>query len=73
MTDNIVKLYCKGAAKDPDAVLEQAIGAYDNVLILGWNKDGDLDPRATTAMRSRDLLWLMEKFRNKLINGDYDA
>lgn len=45
---NITKFYAKDAAKDPDVVLEQAEGVYEKVLVLGWDKDGQFDPRAST-------------------------
>lgn len=68
----IVKFYPAGAAKNPDAVLEQAIGVYTDVLILGWNKDGYLDPRASLDMKASDMLWLIEQFKYRLLSGVYD-
>lgn len=68
----IVKFYPAGAAKNPDAVLEQAIGVYTDVLILGWNKDGYLDPRASLDMKASDMLWLIEQFKYRLLSGGYD-
>ena len=68
----VVKLYTREAAKDPDAVLEQAIGQYSDVLILGWDKEGFLDPRATLGLKSKDLLWLMEIFKFNLLSGMYE-
>lgn len=69
--DNVVKFYPKNAAKDPDAVLEQSIGEYENVFIIGWNKDGDIDPRADLGLDGKTILWLIESFKLKLLNGDY--
>jgi len=59
-------------AEDPDAVLEQAIGNYDNVLIIGWDKGGMLDVRADLDLTNERCLWLIKAFENKLINGDYE-
>lgn len=71
---DVVKFYPKDAATDPDNVLEQAIGDYSEVLILGWDKDGNLDARATLGLTDGgDVLWLMEKFKNNLLNGVYAA
>lgn len=70
--NKVIKLYTKDSAKNPDAVLEQAVGSYDEVLILGWNKDGTFDPRATVDMTNRELLWLIELFKKKLLDGDYE-
>lgn len=69
---SVVKFYPKDAAKDPDAVLEQAIGGFSEVLVIGWDKEGILDARATLGLKDGgDLLWLVESFKHKLMNGDY--
>ena len=72
MTDNVVKFYHKNADKEPDAVLEQAIGEYEDVLILGWDKDESFDPRCSTNLKAKDLLWLVSLFQHKLMAGDYN-
>lgn len=69
--DKIVKFYKKNAAENADIVLELAIGAYDDVLILGWNKEGVLDARANLKMTQREILWVIETFKMKLLRGDY--
>lgn len=56
-----------------DAVLEQAIGMYDQLLILGWDKEGNLDIRATTDMSTQSSLWTVEAFKTKLLNGDFSG
>jgi len=68
---NVTKLYPKDAGKDPDNVLERAIGNYDEVLILGWDKDGQLDARANLDMTAREINWIIDIFKAKLLNGDY--
>lgn len=67
----IIKFYPKDAADNPDNVLEQAIGKYESLLILGFDFDGDLDARASTNINTGEILILIEKFKAKLINGDY--
>lgn len=67
----VVKFYPANAAKDADPVLEQAIGAYDEVLLIGWNKDGELEIRSTLGIIEKDALWLVELFRHKLLSGEY--
>ena len=72
MADNVTKFYSADAAKDPDAVLEQAIGEYDQVLIIGWAKDGSFDARATLGLKDGgDILWLIEVFKFRLMSGDF--
>jgi hypothetical protein len=69
---DIVMFYPADAAKSADNVLEQAIGTYDQVILIGWDKDGNLDARATLGLKDGgDVLWLLETFKRKLLNGDY--
>lgn len=70
----VVKFYPKDAAKDPDAVLEQAIGRFEDVLIIGWDKQGKMDARASLGLKDGgDMLWLIEHFKHNLLNGDYSG
>lgn len=67
----VVKFFPADAAKDPDAVLEQAIGNYQNVLVLGWDKDGELDCRGDLGLTKENALWLAIFFTHKLMAGDF--
>ena len=67
----ITKLYTKDAATNPDNVLEQAVGAYESVIIIGYDKDGNFNARASTNIKSSDILWMLETFKMKLLRGDY--
>ena len=71
MSGNVVKFYPKNAAEKPDLVLEQAIGQYQDAIIIGWDKDGLLDARSSLGLSHDNVLWLIEKFKLKLLNGDY--
>jgi hypothetical protein len=69
---NVEKLYPANAAEIADNVLEQAVGAYDTVLIIGWNKEGVLEARATTDLADgAECMWLIESFKAKLMSGDF--
>lgn len=71
-SSKIVKFYPKDAAKHADNVLEQGLGRYSEVLILGWDKEGQFDARATLGLvDGADCLWLIELFKHKLLNGDF--
>jgi hypothetical protein len=68
----VVKFYPKDAAKNADAVLEQALGRYDQVLVIGWDKEGLFDARATTGLKDgAECLWLVESFKHKLMSGAF--
>jgi hypothetical protein len=72
MSENVVKFYPANAAENPDAVLEQAIGQYEHVLILGWDADGEFDGRASLGLSEQaEVLWLIEWFKMKLLRGDF--
>lgn len=69
---NVEKFYPKGAAKDADNVLEQALGKFSQVLIIGYDKEGEFDARATLGLKDGgDVLWLLETLKFKLLSGDY--
>lgn len=66
------KFYPANAAENPDNVLEQAIGQYSSVFIIGWDKNDNLDVRASLDMKDGgEVLWLLEMFKHKLLSGDY--
>lgn len=67
----VIKIYPAGSAKNPDAVLDQAIGQYESVLLVGYDKEGRLDIRSTTDLDHQSILWLIESFKAKLLRGDY--
>ena len=69
---SVVKFYPKNAAASADAVLEQAAGEFSEVLIIGWDKEGMLDARATLGLSDGgEILWLIEAFKRGLMAGEY--
>ncbi len=56
-------------AKDPDNVLNAAKGQYEDVCLIGYDKNGAMDIRS--SMTHANVLWLLERFKFKLLNGDY--
>ena len=56
---------------DSDTVLNEAVGNYTSVLVIGWDKEGFLDVRSTNNLDQKDCLYLSQMFSNKLLNGDY--
>lgn len=68
----VIKFYPKDAAKSADAVLEQAVGRYDEVLVIGWDTNGNFDARATLGLKDgAECLWLVEVFKHKLMSGAF--
>ena len=71
--DNVVPLFPANAADDPDNVLAQAKGVYKELLLLGWDADGDLNVRATNALDVQSVLFMIEVFKMKLLSGSYSG
>lgn len=72
MTDNVVKFYPADVSKSADAVLEQAVGQFGEVLIIGWDKSDNMDVRCTQGLvDGGEMLWLIEKFKFNLLAGEY--
>ncbi len=67
----VIQFRPKDYANKPDAVLTEAVGNYETVLIIGWDHDGAHDVRASTGSIG-ELLHLMESFKHKLLAGDYE-
>ena len=68
---DVVNFYPKGAAKNPDNVLEQAAGVYDEVLVIGYNKDGALDVRASLSFDMKSIFFALEAFKHQVLSGQY--
>lgn len=70
---DVVKFYPADAAKNPDNVLEQAVGVYDQVFVIGYDKDGILQVRSSTNFPVREIFFALEAFKFNVLNGDYAA
>lgn len=69
MTSNVVPIM--GPAQDPDVVLEKAKGEYKSVLVIGYNHEGDVEARGSMDITHEKALWLMECFKNGILQGKY--
>ena len=70
---NVVQLYPGNVAENPDNVLKQAVGEYESLIIIGFDKNKDMDVRASTNLTTGQILWVIERFKHKLMAGDYDG
>lgn len=64
----VTKMYPKNAADNPDYVLEQAVGEYSAVMILGYDKQKKLELRTSTNMNRKEMLWIMERVKAIIIS-----
>lgn len=65
---SVTKLYPSNAAKNPDNVLEQAIGEYESLIVVGYDNSGDLVGRASTNILRKDILWMVEQFKLMILD-----
>ena len=70
--DNIISLHTSNDVIGADIVVEEAIGVYENVVIIGWNKQEELEVRASLNLSQAEILWLIETFKARLLSGEYD-
>ncbi len=59
-------------AKNPDVVLRKAVGKYKKVCVIGMDKNGFLDVRASLNMSVAEIFFGMDEFKHKLLCGEYD-
>lgn len=71
MTADIVKFYPANAAANPDAVLEQSAGVYDEVLVIGYDKDGALDVRASLNFDMKSIFFAIDAFKHQVLSGEF--
>lgn len=58
--------------KDPDNVLLNAIGKFQDVLILGYGPAGDIEVFSSEHFAEGGaVLWLLENFKLNLLSGVY--
>ncbi len=51
---------------DPDAVLKEAIGKLEGVIVIGYDKDEE-EYFASSYADGGDTLWLIERFKKMLM------
>lgn len=73
--DNVVNIF---PANDFKVVAENASKEMEMGVIIGYNKEGGLDiwggglTSQGKQPTNAEWLWLIEYFKNKLLNGDYE-
>lgn len=58
-------------AEKADNVLKKAIGEFDSVVLIGYDKEGVLDARASLNIDAANINFMVDLFKTKLLNGDY--
>lgn len=60
-----------GPALDPDVVLRSAIGVFDRLVVIGYNKEGKIDAYGSLNFSNEEIVFAMERFKHKIMAGDY--
>lgn len=71
MADICAKEKASTAALDPDVVLRSAIGVFDRLVVLGYDKDGRIEAFGSLNFPNEDIVFAMERFKHKIMAGDY--
>ena len=67
MTDNVTQLNAPYVGEiEPDTILENNKGNFDEILLIGWNKEGDFRIAASNADLARALV-LIESARDDVM------
>ena len=68
MASNVVILDCvTNLPIPPDRVLESAIGQVSEVVVIGYDHDGELYI-ASSHGKKPELLWMMEQVRHLMVS-----
>ena len=66
----VLRLVTKKEAHTPDDALEDAKGWFTDVLIVGFDHDGDVSTFCSAELPRAQALWLIEAFKTKLLAGE---
>ena len=58
---NVKKFYPANAAENADFVLEQCLGAFEDVVVLGLDQDGGFEIRTTTTLTDAEVIALIAR------------
>lgn len=77
MSDNVIPIYDGMDLPDfneANSILDACMCDFREVLIIGYDHTGDMDMRATCELSDkREIVFMLERFKLKLLNGDFDA
>jgi hypothetical protein len=62
---NVVKLR---PGEDPDEVLQSAIGAYESVVVIGWDKQDRFNGRSSLNLEAAEVILLIELLKSAILD-----
>lgn len=62
---NVIKLR---PGEDPDEVLQSAIGAYESVVVIGWDKQDRFSGRSSLNLEAAEVILLIELLKSAILD-----
>jgi len=56
----------------PDRVLNAAVEKLQDVIVIGWEKETNLLYFASSTANGPEVLWLLEKAKERLLSTEYE-
>lgn len=73
MTDNILEFTGETVGRiEPDDILEGSVGYYEDVVLVGITKDGEIDVNFSNPCVGMAIYWL-EKAKLDLLSGEDES
>jgi hypothetical protein len=66
----VQKLYHLKSLPSADALMTQEIGEFQDVMLMGYDKDGCLRYCATKGLKVADLFYLMDNVKHDILTGN---
>jgi hypothetical protein len=62
---NVIKLR---PGEDPDEVLQSAIGEYQSVVVIGWDKEDRFNGRSSLNLEAAEVILLIELLKSAILD-----
>jgi hypothetical protein len=62
---NVIKLR---PGEDPDEVLKSAIGVYQSVVVIGWDKEDRFNGRSSLNLEAAEVILLIELLKSAILD-----
>jgi hypothetical protein len=54
-----------------DEMLKEAAGNFKSAIIIGYDNDGYLSVNTTGNIKCRDILWMIEEYKIRLLSCEF--
>jgi hypothetical protein len=72
--DNVIGLQIANDAEQAESVLEDAKGQFQDVLILGWNKEGNMQIMSSDAfLGAKERFYILEAAKHAALRDAFQG